>query len=236
MAIKSIRFALAADSSVREVMFAGDRVCLAGQIDYPNCPPPEVGYPLLFILPNACCTGRHNFNQHRRIGNRAGFAVFRWDKRGTGRSGSGGEGFPQQDTLQAYKTALEQADVDPTRLVIWAQTDASLLLGEHYDRFKSIQPPRSIILNGNMLDEKAILNIDAQLSFVSGERDWNLPARYTIKTSCTHNKHHRLGSRAYVASCADRKLIDSRSQRFHAEAETIIQDWLSDLCPASTSI
>lgn len=236
MAIKSIRLALAAESATREAIFAGDGVCLSGQIDYPNRPLPKAGYPLLFILLNACCTGRHNFHQHKRIGNRVGFAVFRWDKRGTGRSGSGGKGFPEQDALNAYKTALEQIDIDPTRLVIWAQMDASLLLGEHYARFKSIQPPRSIILAGNMLDERAILNIDAKVSFVSGEYDWNLPARYAIKTSSAHDRHYRLGSRAYVAPYADRKLVDSRSQLFHARAETIIQNWLSDLCPTSRSI
>ena len=236
MAGQSIRAALAKAGSVHEVIFAGDRVCLSGQIDYPNRRAPQAGWPLLFILSNACCTGRHNFRQHRRIGNRVGFAVFRWDKRGTGRSGASGQGFPERDALNAYKTALGQMDIDPTRLVIWAQTDASLLLGSHYRRFKAIQPPRRIILAGNMLDEKAILNIDAPLSFVSGEYDWNRPSRYALKASSAHERHYRLGSRAYVAPYADRRLVDRRSRRFHAQAESAIQDWLSDLCQPSASI
>ncbi len=236
MVIKSIQFQSVESGISHEVIFAGDNVRLAGQIDYPNSPVPANGYPLLFILPNACCTSRNGFKHHKQIGNQAGFAVFRWDKRGTGRSASGGQGSPEQDAIKAYHTAIHQADIDTNRVVIWTQTDASLLLSENYNNFKTVQKPISVILSGNMLDEKKILTLDTRLFCITGERDWNLASQYAIKATTAHEANYKLGSSSYVAQFADRKLIDSRSNIFHSGAEAIIQDWLTDLCPASTSI
>jgi uncharacterized protein len=236
MAIQSIQFQSVESGISHEVIFAGDNVRLAGQIDYPKDPVPANGYPLLFILPNACCTSRNGFSHHKQIGNDAGFAVFRWDKRGTGRSASGGHGSAEQDAIKAYHTAIHQADIDPNRVVIWTQTDASLLLSENYQDFKNVQQPIATILSGNMLDEQNILNIDTRIFCLTGERDWNLASRYAIKASSVHEENYKLGSSSYVAQFADRKLIDSRNNLFHTGAEATIQDWLTDLCPASTSI
>ena len=187
MAVQSFEFEVAKVGISHEVIFAGDNVRLAGQIDYPNKAVPANGYPLLFILPNACCTGRHGFKHHTQIGVQAGFAVFRWDKRGTGHSGSGGVGNAEQDAINAYQTAIQQADVDPNNVVIWTQTDASLVLGENYDAFKAVQKPKGVILAGNMLDENAILKIDTRIFCITGERDWNIASHYAIKTTSNHN-------------------------------------------------
>jgi uncharacterized protein len=236
MAIQSIQFQPTETGIFHEVIFAGDNIRLAGQIDYPNQPIPAGGYPLLFILQNACCTSRHGFDHHKQIGNQAGFAVFRWDKRGTGRSASGGLGNAEQDAIKAYQTAIQQADINPNRVVIWTQTDASLLLSENYENFKAIQNPIGIILSGNMLDENEILKLDTRIFCLTGERDWNLASRYAIKTAITHEEHYQLGSNSYIAKFADRKLIDTRNNMFHTGAEAIIKDWLTDLCPVSTLI
>ena len=87
-----------------------------------------------------------------------------------------------------------------------------------------------------MLDEQAILKLDTRLFCLTGERDWNLASKYAVNASKVHDDYYKLGSRSYVAQFADRKLIDTRSNLFHTGAEAIIQDWLTDLCPASTSI
>jgi len=236
MAIKSFQYEVPSNSISHEVIFAGDSVRLAGQIDYPNIPASPQGYPLLFIIPNACCTGRRGFEHHKEIGNEAGFAVFRWDKRGTGRSASGGIGSAEQDAVNAYLAAIQQADIDANRVVIWTQTDASLLLGENYNKFKEIQTPLGIILSGNMLDENAILNLDTRILCITGERDWNLATRYAIKTTLSHNEQYNLDATSYVAQFADRKLIDTRNNLFHVGAQATIYDWLTQLCPISTSI
>ncbi len=236
MAIQSFQFEVAHNSISHEVIFAGDNVRLAGQIDYPNRPVPNNGYPLLFILPNACCTGRHGFNDHAQIGNKAGFAVFRWDKRGTGHSASGGQGYAEQDAINAYETAIHQADINPNQVVIWSQTDASLLLGENYQGFKAVQKPMGVILSGNMLDENNITKLETRIFCVTGERDWNLASRYAINASIVHNKTYNLNAGSYIAQFANRKLIDTRNNLFHAGAEATIHDWLSILCQPSLSI
>lgn len=236
MAIQSFQFEVATHGISHEVIFAGDNVRLAGQIDYPNRPIPANGYPLIFVLPNSCCTGRHGFEQHAQIGLAAGYAVFRWDKRGTGRSASGGMGCPEQDAINAYLAAIQQADIDRNQVVIWTQTDASLLLAENFNRFKAVQDPIGIILAGNMLNEKDILKLGTRVFCVTGERDWNLASRFAIKATITHNEHYNLNSQFYVAQFADRKLIDSRNKLFHAGASVTIQDWLTTLCQTSPSI
>lgn len=224
------------NSLSHEVIFAGDDVRLAGQIDYPDRPVPEHGFPLLFILPHACCTGRHGFIDHALIGQHAGFAVFRWDKRGTGRSASGGTGSTDVDALNAYRTAIHQADINPQQVVIWSQTDASLLLGENYDAFKAIQKPLGVILSGNMLDEEQILAIDAPIFCVTGERDWNLASRYATAVANKHQEHYQLGSSSYIAKHANRKLIDTRNNIFHSGAEVAVTNWLESVCQNSPSI
>lgn len=236
MAIQSVQFQPVTTGISYEVIFAGDHVRLAGQIDYPNLPVPKQGYPLLFILPNACCTSRKGFQQHQNMANQMGYAVFRWDKRGTGRSASGGRGYPEQDAILAYQAAVEQADIDSNRIVIWAQTDASLLLAENFSQFQTIQQPLGIILAGNMLDEQAILKLNTRIFCVTGERDWNNPIQFAKRTADAHNAHYNMQSEAYIAQYANRKLIDTRNNIFHAGVKARIQDWLTDLCPIFTSI
>lgn len=236
MAVQSIQFQTITVGISHEVIFAGKNVRLAGQIDYPNLPIPNNGYPLLFIIPDACSTNRQAFNQQRDMAIQAGYAVFLWDKRGTGRSASGGVGCAEQDTIHAYKTAIGQADIDRNRVVIFTQTDASLLLETIYDQIKALQSPLGIILAGNMLDEKAILKLDTRIHCVTGDRDWNIASRYAINVVKSHENHYRLGSDAYIAQYADRKLTDTRNNMFHAGAEATVQNWLGDLCPISMSI
>ena len=101
---------------------------------------------------------------------------------------------------------------------------------------KAIQKPLGIILSGNMLDEEAVLKLDTRLFFVSGERDWNLASQYAVKASITHNENYKLGSSSYVAQFADRKLLDTRTNTFHAGADVAILDWLEETCPVSMSI
>ena len=88
------------------VEFAGDNVRLAGQIDYPERNRPAGGYPLFFIIQHSTSTSRNDFKHVCSLGMSVGAAVFRWDKRGTGKSGSGSSGSIVGDTLKAYEFAL----------------------------------------------------------------------------------------------------------------------------------
>ena len=101
----------------REITFAGDGVPLSGQIDYPQTPAPVAGYPLVFILHHAGCNAREDYQHYADAALRGGFAVMRWDKRGTGRSGAGGRGSTTQDAVNAYEAALEQPKIDREHVI-----------------------------------------------------------------------------------------------------------------------
>ncbi len=220
----------------RELVFAGDGVALAGEIDYPAAPPKRDGvYPLLFILPHSGCNTRDAYTHYAQTALKSGYAVFRWDKRGTGRSGAGGRGSTTQDAVNAYETALDQPKIDTSTVVILAQSEGTLMLGSSYGLFARLQRPRGVILAGNMLDEKTILALDTCIQIILGADDWKDPRIYARDASKAHNAAYAYGASFYVAQHANRRLLENRGDMlaFHSGAEQFMSDWLMNLCPAS---
>lgn len=217
-------------SSSEIVFFAGDDVRLAGQIDYPKHRQPAAGYPLIFIIQHATCNSRRGYLHITKIGTEMGLAVFRWDKRSTGASGSGGSGSVMVDTLRAYETALAQAAIDPEHVVLFVQNEGSLLLGGAFDEFCAIQRPQSVILAGNMLDEKAILAIDVPLHLIISKNDWNDWRIYARAASEAHAARYNLPTSYYVATNTNRLLRYNSGTMFHHGAEASIKHWLEHVC------
>jgi hypothetical protein len=216
-----------------QLFFAGDSVQLAGQIDYPEQTPPEGGYPLLFIIQHATCTSRDGYAHIARLGNEHGWAVFRWDKRGTGKSGASSQGDSTQDSLHAYKTALKQDDVNPEHAVIIAQNEGSLILGEQYEQFQATQVPLGVLLLGNMLDETQITAIACPTHIVMSKNDWNAWQTYGESASEKHAKYHKYDTDFYVAPNTNRRLMYINGGTFHRGAYTNIVEWLGKICPTS---
>lgn len=219
-----------------ELMFAGDGVALAGQIDYPTRRlPHQPLFPLLFILPHSGCNTRDAYAHYVETALAAGFAVFRWDKRGTGRSGAGGRGSTTQDAVNAYETALEQPGIARDLVVILAQSEGTLMLGSSYGLFARLQNPRAVLLAGNMLDEHAVLAVDAPIGIILGTADWKDPRIYAYNAAHAHKATYKHGAACYVAQEANRRLLVEHNGQltFHAGAQQIMQEWLSGLCRAS---
>lgn len=217
-----------------DVVFAGDGVQLSAQIDYPQSAPPASGYPLLFMLHHAGCENRTGYLHYSKIGLAAGFAVFRWDKRGTGRSGSTGGGDTTADAVSAYRTALDLPSVDPSRVVIIAQGAGSGMLGSAYERFAQHQKPFGVVLLSNFLDENAIQVINAPIQIIMGEHDWNPHAQFAKAAAEAHEAKYQLGTRYFIAPDVDRTLmipIDETQKQFHPQAAATLQNWLETLCP-----
>lgn len=215
------------------LFFAGDEVRLAGQMDYPVTPVPASGYPLVFVIPHATCTTRHGFMHYARLGTEYGVAVFRWDKRGTGNSGSGGTGTGLQDMLNAYQTALAQKDVDRTQTMIIAQNEGTLMLSEAIGDVLALQKPVGVVLAGNMLDEKQILSIKAPVLSIVSKNDWNAWQIYAEAAVKSHNKALRMNSQYYVAPGTNRRLMLEPGNSFHAGAANMLKDWLLKLLPSA---
>jgi len=212
------------------ITFAGDGVCLAGQMDFPHRQRPKNGYPLIFVIQHATCTSRHGYTHIAKLGTECGAAVFRWDKRGTGRSGAGGSGSVTIDTLKAYETAVTQGGIDPQRVVIFAQNEGTLLLGEAFREFAAIQKPRGVILASNMLDEKHILSIQTPLHIIVSKNDWNAWQIYAQAASEIHEAKYGFPSSFYVATNTNRRLMYLSGNAFHRGAEASIKHWLKHTC------
>jgi uncharacterized protein len=211
-----------------EVVFAGDHVRLAGQIDYPTASMPQAGYPLIVILHHAGGNTRNDFAHYASIALESGYVVFRWDKRGTGKSGASGRGSSMQDAVLAYATALKQPCIDSQKVVILAQGEGTLLLSEAFEAFENVQHPAGALLIGSLLDQKQILAIKTRVQVIIGAKDWISWQSYGKAPCDAHNAMYKFGARFSVAHHADRLLIDTRKpgKRVHIGAKQIIKDWL----------
>lgn len=216
----------------REVVFAGDGVRLAGQIDYPGAHHPPAGNPIIFILHHAGGNTRDDYKHYAEIGLEMGCAVFRWDKRGTGRSGAGGRGSTLADAISAYRNAISQPGINPKRVIVLAQGEGTLMLSEIFDEMSEIESPYAALLVANMLDKQDILALKTQIQVIIGENDWISWRLYGKEACDAHNAAYDYGARFSVAHHADRLLIDTRypgKNRFHIGAKQIIKDWLSNI-------
>lgn len=215
------------------VNFAGDNVHLAGQIDYPQQNRPSKGYPLVFVIQHGTSTSRADYQHITALGTSIGVAVFRWDKRGTGRSGNGSSGTLEGDTYKAYEFAVSLPSIDPERVIIFAQSEGTVLLGQDYSKFSKIHKPKGIILAGNMLDEETVLNIDVPIHFIVSKNDWNDWRVYAEKASDKHAEKYNYTPSFYVATNTNRMLMYSSGNTFHKGTETSIKHWLKHICQIS---
>jgi alpha-beta hydrolase superfamily lysophospholipase len=218
-------------SQSREVIFAGDNVRLAGQIDYPTSAPPRSGYPIIFVIHHAGGNTRADFEHYAHVGLECGFAVFRWDKRGTGRSGAGGRGSTLQDAVNAYKVALNQPGIDRNKAIILAQGEGTLMLSDIFNALTQHGTPYATLLIANLLDRHDILALDTRVRIIIGAEDW-ISWRVYGKAACdAHNAKYNRDANFSVAHHADRLLIDTRypDHRIHIGAKHIIKDWLLSL-------
>jgi alpha-beta hydrolase superfamily lysophospholipase len=217
-----------------QIIFAGDNVRLAGQMDYPNQPAPSDGYPLLFVIPHSTATSRADYAHISQLGADTGAAVFRWDKRGTGRSGSGGGGSVLLDTINAYETAISARAINPQRVVIFAQNEGTLLLSEAFPQIEQVQTPLGVILAGNMLDESAIQTITVPVHIVISKNDWNDWRIYGEAASERHADEYGYRASFYVAMNTSRLLMYTGGNTFHKGTETSMKHWLEHACQISS--
>lgn len=221
---------LPARTTSHEIVFAGDQVRLAGQLDYPAPPKPVHGYPLIFILHHACCNTRDDYLDYARIGLENGCAVFRWDKRGTGRSGASGRGSTLQDALNAYETAVSQAGIDRTRVLIVAAGAGTALFGNEFAAFDKILRPRAALLVANQLDPDDIIALDLPLQILMSAHDWNDPAYFGEAAAAAHRRAHSHGADAFISHSSSRLLLETSNDDTAAvlpnDVREVVAAWL----------
>lgn len=217
----------------QSINFAGDHVSLYGIMDYPSTERPANGYPLIFIIQHATCTSLETYSHIAKLGKESNASVFRWDKRGTGKSGTGPNGSIEIDTLKAYQTAISLPDIDKSRVVIFAQNEGTLLLASLFNTVLSVQKPLGCILAGNMLDQTAVLKVKTPLHIVVSKNDWNAWQIYAEAAADAHAEQNKFTSSFYVATNTNRHLMYTNGNSFHRGAEASIKYWLKETCQIS---
>ncbi len=217
-----------------EIIFAGDQVGLSGQIDAPDHKTRRT-YPLLFVIHHAAAPSREGYTSFTDLALECNYAVFRWDKRGSGRSGGSARGSTIQDAVNAYEIALEQAVVRRQHAVILAFGAGTALLGNSFGLFARVQRPAGVLLVSNQLNSRQILAMDTRVLLVSGSGDWNATPEYTALPALAHRKTYSHGADAFVAPDADSMLM-MVSGDMHPRARKEIATWLQSLQRNSTLI
>jgi len=216
-------------NNVEYVFFAGDSVRLAGQFDYPHAPLPMNGYPPLFVIQHATSTSRSGYSHYTRLLDSLSVVLFRWDKRGTGKSAAGAAGSLVVDTLNAYQEALRPRDVDEQRAIILAHNEGTLLLAEAFEKFSAISKPLGIVLVGNMLDERKITRLNVPVHILISKNDWNDWRIYGEGAAKAHAAKHGFAPSFFVAPNTNRRLMYDNTSTFHSAAMESIQNWLKGL-------
>jgi len=101
----------------------------------------------------------------------AGFAVFRYDKPGAGRSSPGQFATERSNALEAYTHAVGHARVDPTRVFLLGHSGGTDTVAAIYSRFSAVQPPAGVVFLNNTVGESESMRIDAPLLIVNASRD-----------------------------------------------------------------
>ena len=194
-----------AEFLAQEVLFRSpDGTPLVGQIDWP---PDQPNPPLIFLIHHAGPVDRtaYQYLTDRLVP--AGWAVFRFDKRGTG----GSEGVygccEAEDALAAFTAAVAGQHHDPDRVYIVAQSVGSQILATHYQDFAQIRAPAGVLLLSNLLEGEAVLSIRAPLHIVVSDSEEHLPAR-SRQAAHLHQAAYDYGASFFIAPHTEHTLFD----------------------------
>ncbi len=217
-----------------EIFFPGDDgVQIAGQFDFPpNDPLP----PLVFIIHHTGPVDRDAYQYLAAKLVLAGYATFRFDKRGTGHSAGVYGCCEEEDALAAYRAAM-QAVTPQQRVFIIAQSLGTRILAQRWQEFAHIRQPDGVVLLSNLLADGETVAIQAPLHIIVSASETNLNAigeearrahqqaypAYTASVAVIPNSEHTL----FDVSAGPIDWSDpSWPYRFHPLAWQSLYDWL----------
>jgi len=180
------------ESVTQEIVFASaDGTRLAGQFD---APPTLTSAPLTFIIHHADAVDRDIYQYLAARLVPAGYAVFRFDKRGTGKSDGQYGCCEDEDVLAAYRAVVARRA--EARLFIIAQSIGTDILAQRWQTFTQIRAPDGIILLSSRLEGERVTVLDAPLAIVVSDSE---PALTAICADAV--AAHRARYPAYAATC-----------------------------------
>ncbi|MER3458141.1 MAG: alpha/beta hydrolase [Chloroflexota bacterium] len=226
------------ETVAQEVSFQSeDGTRLAGQLDRP---PGQANPPLVFIIHHSGAVDRDAYQYLAARLVPAGYAVFRFDKRGTGRSEGTYGCCEDSDALAAYRAAVAQDGIDMSRVFIIAQSIGTQILAKRFEEFARIYRPAGVVLLSSLLPAEDILAIKAPLHIIISDSKPDLAAlgEGAVKA---HRAAYSYGASYFIAPHTEHTLFDISDgpidwsdpnwpEKFSQDAWLSLLGWLENQC------
>ncbi len=218
----------------RAVSFtADDGVPLTGELTRPRQPALP---PLVVIIHHSGPVDRDAYGYLAELLVARGYAVFRFDKRGTGASGGTYGCCEAADALAAYRAAVAQPGINQRRIFLVAQSIGTRYVAASFTEYVAATPPCGVALLSNLLGPDEIVAIDAPIHIIVADSVPDLQ-RIGRDAVVAHNARWPYGASLYIAEGAEHTLFDIRDgpidwsnpnwvQRYHRGAMASLLEWL----------
>jgi pimeloyl-ACP methyl ester carboxylesterase len=228
---------------VVETTFKSVDAEISGQWEFPEKTPA----PLVMIVPASTGVDRHGlppgFADDPEIGIydqlakklvAAGFAVFRFDQPGTGRSGRGTYATARSTALEAYDRAIDHARIDPKRVFLFGHSRGTDAIAGIYSRYEAINPVAGVLLLANQVGETDIVRVTCPaLILVTDKNPDDLYQFGQFPVQAREREDPPLETRLVTIKGAEHSLLatiengDRRTYAIHPEALEAMLEWLT---------
>lgn len=138
----------------------------------------------------------------------AGFAVFRYDSPGTGRSSPGQYSTVRSTALEGYTRAVDHPKVDRSRVFLLGHSASTDTIAGIYPRFASVCPPTGAVLLANIVGETDIVRIEAPaLIVVSDKTPDDIYQHGQFPTDARGRQEKKLETRLVTLTGAEETLL-----------------------------
>lgn len=208
-----------------------DGTRLAGQFDFP---PTLTQGPLVFIIHHSGAVDRDSYQYLAAHLVPAGYAVFRFDKRGTGASQGEYGCCEDEDALAAYRAALTGVH---DRVFIIAQSLGTKILAQRWSEFEHIRRPDGVVLLSNLLEDHEITVINVPLHIIISASEPRVAAIGAEAVQAHRAARPDLGASFEIIPNTEHTLFDVSTgpmdwndpnwpRRFHPAAWQSLRRWL----------
>ncbi|PDW04367.1 hypothetical protein CJ255_04140 [Candidatus Viridilinea mediisalina] len=223
-------------SEQRELHFTtDDGTILVGALNLPHVAPPRA---LVVIIHHSGPVDRESYAYMAEQLLPAGYAVFRFDKRGNGASGGTYGCCEASDALAAYAAATQEADMAGLPVFIVAQSIGTQYLAEDFAAYQAIHPPQAVALLSSLLNPEAITNIAAPVHVIVADSEPELQS-IGPDAVAAHQATWPYGASLYIAEQAEHTLFDisdgpidwddpAWATRFHRGAMASLLAWMEE--------
>lgn len=219
----------------RDVRFKSQNVTLAGELALPL---ERQVAPLVFVIHHAGSVTRDAYGYLAELLLQAGYAVFRFDKRGTGQSGGTFGCCESADALAAYRAAVTQPEIARCNIFIVAQSIGTSHLAEQFGEYARLQTPRGVVLLSNLLRADKIGAIVVPLHIIISASEAEVEALGREAALAHRARYPDLQASYYVAAHSEHTLFDTQAgpldwsdptwvKRYHRGAMQSLIDWLN---------